>query len=67
MAAMSASSNVMGALIAASIVAKEGEIVSPPSLIPNDQRLANKYLFAVGRVLLFAFPLHIPTCNERFQ
>ena len=63
---MSSSSNALEASIPAFAVGKEGD-VSSPSPLSNNKRLANRYLFAVGKPLLFASPVHLLCYNERFQ
>ena len=65
--AISTSSDKQEASIPAFSAAKEGDVASLPSPLVNTSRSANRFLFAVGKVLLFAFPLHMPSCNERFQ
>ena len=55
--AMSASSDALEALIAAQRIAKEGDVASSPSPIAKSKRLANRHLFALGKVLPFAGPL----------
>ena len=65
--AMSASSNALEASIPAFADAKEGDVASSPSPLLESKRSANRYLFAAGKPLPFASPLHVPCCNERFQ
>ena len=64
---MSASSNALEASIPAFAAGKEGDVLSSPSPLSNSKRSANRYLFAVGKPLLFASPVHLLCCNERFQ
>ena len=66
-AAMSASSDALEASIAAQRITKEGDVASSPSPLVDTSRSANRFLFAVGKVLPFASPLRIPSCNGRFQ
>ena len=65
--AMIASSDALEASIAAQRVVKESDVTSSPSPLVKSKRLANRYLFAVGKPLLFASPVHLLCCNERFQ
>ena len=65
--AMSASSNALEASIPAFAAGKEGDVLSSPSPLSNSKRSANRYLFAVGKPLLFASPVHLLCCDERFQ
>ena len=52
--AMSASSDELEASIALFATTKEGDVTSSPSLLVDNQRLANRFLLAVGKVLPFA-------------
>ena len=65
--AISASSDELKAPIAAFSVIKEGDVASSPSPLANNQRSANRFLFAVGKVLPFASPMHLLCSTERFQ
>ena len=48
-------------------VAQEGDVSPSPSPLVKSKRWANRYLFAVVKLLLFAFPLHLLSWNGRFQ
>ena len=64
--AMSASTNVLGALIAAFSIAQESYVASSPPLLLDNTRSVNRYLFAVTTMLPFASPLHVMSCNGHF-
>ena len=64
---MRASSDELEAPITAFSGGKEGDVASSPSPLENNQRSANRSLFAVSKVLPFACPLHLLCCNEGFQ
>ena len=65
--AMSASSNSLEASMPAFANVKEGDVASSLSPLVESKRSANRYLFAAGKPLPFASPLHVLCCNERFQ
>ena len=54
---MRASSDELEAPITAFSGGKEGDVASSPSPLENNQRSANRSLFAVSKVLPFASPL----------
>ena len=64
--ALSASSDALEASIALFSASKEGNVASSPSPFVNNQRSANRVLFAIDKVLPFVSPLHIQSCNKRF-
>ena len=65
--AMSASSNALEASIHEFSAPKEGDVASSLSPFVKSKRSANRYLFAVGKPLPFASPLHLFCCNESSQ
>ena len=64
---MSACSDELEASIALLSSTKEDDVASLPPPLVNTSRSANRFLFAVGKILPFASPLHMASCNERFQ
>ena len=48
-------------------VAQEGDVASSPFPLVKSKRSANRYLFAVVKLLLFASPPHLFSWNGGFQ
>ena len=65
--AMSASSNALETSIPEFSAVKGGDVASLHSPLIKSKRLANRYLFAVVKLLLFASPPHLFSWNGRFQ
>ena len=65
--ALNAYSDELEARIATFSAVKDGDVASSPSPLMSNQRSANSYSFAVGKVLPFASPLLLLCCTKRFQ
>ena len=64
--AMSASSNALEVSIPEFSAVKEGDVGLSPSPLVKSKRSANRYLFAVVKLLLFASPHICLSWNGRF-
>ena len=64
---MGASSDGLKASIDSFLVAREGDATSSASLLPNNERSTNRYLFAVVKLLPFASHPNVMSCRGRFE